>query len=1304
MPDSPITPDSHIRIWQQNLNRSGTTQHSLLHSPHAKDWDIYALQEPHVRPNKNTISSPKFYTVYPSTRYSSPETTTRAVTLISTSISTNSWKQIPFPSPDVVVVQFTGPSTRLTLINVYNDCTKQDTEDALARFLASEAEAVQPSPDDHVVWLGDFNRHHPLWDDDANSQLFSREALSRAQPLIDLLEEHDMVMALPKGVPTLQLLNSKNWTRPDNVFCTEQTLDLFIRCETDPSNRGPKTDHVPILSVLDLATMRAAPEPRRNFRNTDWEDFNRALQTRLHALGPPTVLATVEEFQTATRNLTHVIQETIDDKVPICRPSPYAKRWWNSELSALRSGLSRLSREAYKHRHHPHHPTHEKLRQARNHYSEAIKKTKAKHWMDWLESIEGDDIWMANKYISSDPGDGGCAKIPTLHSTTNDGPAQLSTNEDKSRALAETFFPPPPRSPSIPSDPDYPTPLSTPSQITEENICNNIARLSPFKAPGPDGISNSVFIHCRDALVPYLLPIFRAVFTLRTYYDPWKEFTTVVLRKPGRSNYALTKSYRPIALLNTTCKLLTAIVTEQLSHIVESNNLLPPMHFGGRPKRSTTDSLHLLTSTVKNAWRSGQVASALFLDIEGAFPNAVTDRLLHNMRKRKIPTALVLFVDRLLRNRRTKLKFDGYTSDWIPINNGIGQGDPLSMLLYVIYSSDLAEIPATNNKRELALAFVDDTVIITIGKTFTETHDRLRNLMERENGAFDWSEKHNSKFELSKFALIDFHAKSSAARPPMKLRNTTITPARVHKFLGVVVDQSLRWNAHAAHALSKGTAYVLQIKRISSANKGLPATMLRRLYLAVAVPKMLYAIDVWCTPPYTHDLPSRTRGSIGTIRKISRVQRQALLAITGAYRTTATDVLEIYANVLPLELRIQNLCHQAAIRLASHPSSHPLQPLVRRAAARTVKRHKSPLHHIMQAFNITPDSTEKLDPADLNPNSVSPYSTAIPPTKEEAQAAHDAVSDPIRVYCDGSSTAEGVGAAAVMLHTGRPPRLLRYHLGPPDTHTVYEAEAVGLTLAAHLLATEPELEFPISIFADNRAVIQSGERLLTKSGHHIIRRFHRSIKTLKKSTPARQWKLTLQWIPGHEGIPGNEEADVEAKTAAEGAHKNSHVKHLPPYLRKSSLPRSVSAAIRAQREASKRRWSSAWQDSPRHTLASKFHANLPSHAHANHLLKLPKQQTTMYIRLRTGHIGLNQHLHRIKKASSPKCRCGAPRETVAHYLTVCPCHNRARHILHTHLGRKASQVSYLLSHPDARPHLFRFIKTTKRFCPPPHAP
>lgn len=228
--------------------------------------------------------------------------------------------------------------------------------------------------------------------------------------------------------------------------------------------------------------------------------------------------------------------------------------------------------------------------------------------------------------------------------------------------------------------------------------------------------------------------------------------------------------------------------------------------------------------------------------------------------------------------------------------------------------------------------------------------------------------------------------------------------------------------------------------------------------------------------------------------------------------------------------------------------------------------------------------------------------------------------------------------------------------------------------------------------------------MLTKSGHHIIRKFHRSIYALKNATPPHRWKLTLQWIPGHEGIPGNELADKHAKTAATGPQKSSRQDRLPLYLRQEGLPQSISAAKRAQREISKVRWTKAWQNSPRITRATKFNAHSPSHTLANHILRIPKPHTTAYIRLRTGHIGLNKHLHRIKKTESPSCKCGAPQETVEHYLTVCPCYNRARHVLRNSLGQKATLVPYLLTNQEARMHLMKFVKSTKRFTPPPRPP
>jgi hypothetical protein len=46
-----------------------------------------------------------------------------------------------------------------------------------------------------------------------------------------------------------------------------------------------------------------------------------------------------------------------------------------------------------------------------------------------------------------------------------------------------------------------------------------VAQLSPYKAHGPDEIPNIVLMKCINALIEYLVEIFRAVFTLKTYSE-----------------------------------------------------------------------------------------------------------------------------------------------------------------------------------------------------------------------------------------------------------------------------------------------------------------------------------------------------------------------------------------------------------------------------------------------------------------------------------------------------------------------------------------------------------------------------------------------------------------------------------------------------------------------------------------------------------------------------------------------------------------------------------------------------------------
>ena len=161
----------------------------------------------------------------------------------------------------------------------------------------------------------------------------------------------------------------------------------------------------------------------------------------------------------------------------------------------------------------------------------------------------------------------------------------------------------------------------------------------------------------------------------------------------------------------------------------------------------------------------------------------VKEHLLHNMRTRQIPTAYINLIKNMLSNHKTQFRFDDYTSGPIELNNRIIQGCPLSMLIYTSYNADLINI--AKGKCKLSTRFVDDYIFVATGNNIQDTHQTLKNMMERVEGSLDWLHNHNSPFRLSKFACMDF------LRP-----NTPLQPAVNHHHL------ACKWYYIRKHSLN----------------------------------------------------------------------------------------------------------------------------------------------------------------------------------------------------------------------------------------------------------------------------------------------------------------------------------------------------------------------------------------------------------------------------------------------------------------------------------------------------------------------
>lgn len=191
-------------------------------------------------------------------------------------------------------------------------------------------------------------------------------------------------------------------------------------------------------------------------------------------------------------------------------------------------------------------------------------------------------------------------------------------------------------------------------------------------------------------------------------------------------------------------------------------------------------------------------------------------------------------------------------------------------------------------------------------------------------------------------------------------------------------------------------------------------------------------------------------------------------------------------------------------------------------------------------------------------------------------------------------------------------------------------------------------------------------------------------------------QLTLRWVPGHIGIDGNGDADVQAKRAA---GNNPSPPNLLPRVFWTPLPHSASKLCQVHAAKQKTEASDIWKASKQHARMEKIDPSMSSATYHKLIAQLPRRHAALLIQLRTGHAPLQAHLHRIQRADSPKCpSCGHAPKTVQHYLTQCATYHRKRNKLAQEIGGRAScLLPSLLSVPAAIKPLFRFIHATCRF-------
>ena len=162
------------------------------------------------------------------------------------------------------------------------------------------------------------------------------------------------------------------------------------------------------------------------------------------------------------------------------------------------------------------------------------------------------------------------------------------------------------------------------------------------------------------------------------------------------------------------------------------------------------------------------------------------------------------------------------------------------------------------------------------------------------------------------------------------------------------------------------------------------------------------------------------------------------------------------------------------------------------------------------------------------------------------------------------------------------------------------------------------------------------------------------------SALSRHYRVTLQWVPAHCGIPGNEAADAQAANGSRLKQRHVQIAH--------------SAALAAVRRSIRRNW----LEGP----LPAWYAQVTKNGGARtEELRRPDEVTVS--QLRTGHSSLlGSYRHRIGLAPSPQCQdCDFDdADSAEHFLLNCPAHQRLRE---TVFGPGPYDPSLIFAQPSA---------------------
>lgn len=1045
----------------------------------------------------------------------------------------------------------------------------------------------------HLIVGCDANSHHTAWG--------STDINQRGESLFNFLLGEGLMVNNLGSEPTFVTKNQRqvlDLTISSNYLSTKISKWMV---SSEPSC----SDHRII--QFEIAAGEKHVVKYRDQKCTDWNGYIRTLRENMD-----NVITTIE-----TRNMTELAAKQLSEAVvsayyencPLkTKTDNRGTSWWNRKLEKQRREVRRLFNRAKMS------GGWDEYRTALTKYNKDMRKTKRESWRRFCESII--DVPSSNrihKILSREPtSEIGSFKRPDGTYTTS--------RKETLELLARNHFP----DCRIQEDGDENADWTLlgrkerPEEvdwtvankiISYEVIDWAIQSFKPYKSPGEDGIFPALLQQGRKILIPYLVKLFRASLAWGYIPSNWSKVKVIYIPKAGRVE-PHPKSFRPISLTSFLLKTLEKAVEAHLRGKILSKNPLNQNQYAYQRGKSTELALYNLVEELTRSLEGGEIALAVFFDIEGAFNNTLPKSISEAVAARGTEKTIVQWIRALLEHRIVTTSLQDEVVRFTP-GRGCPQGGVLSPTLWSLLVDDLLAIIGQGDV--YVQAYADDVVIVIRG---INESAMSRTLQETLNTIQKWCEREGMNIHPHKTTIVPFTRKRRLKNlKPLTIQGEIIPFAEEAKYLGVTLDKKLNWNSHLDKIIRKAKLSLWSCRRICGRTWGLTPKNIYWLYVTVIRPAIVYGSIVWWP---------KTLQKIATAR-LTGVQRLASLSITGAMNTTPSVAMEILLDLPPLHLVVQR-----EARLVAYKFSHTVDELPKSQTGGPTGGMQELLGgNILQmtADIMTTKIRYRL-----------PYKVLFPSRDEWEGNQTTLTRADLCLYTDGSKTEFGAGAG---IYGGIPNTNVAYSVG--KLATIFQAEVYAIEMCARRLAEWSLEKKSIKIFSDSQAALKAlGSKLSTSK---LVWNCQETLSHLGQRN-----RVELIWIPGHSGVGGNEHADALAR-------RGSAMNFMGPEPVIGISIDMVKKAITSWMEDEVLRY---WRECPGMEHSKAF-IDGPSKKRTRQWLELSRKKVRTLTALYTGHCRLKHHLSKIGLLEEGECRlCMEDDETPGHILCACPAGDRIR--------------------------------------------